>query len=130
MCRTPIIPAPEQAVARHKRFGEGNHKAEGVLRDRLAIGFGRIHHRDAARGGRRHVHVVITDTVAADDPQPGGGGNHVGGEAGGPQHDHGSVREQRLHRFLAGVGRDNHRAGGTQERYAAVVDRLDDKDVG
>ena len=49
---------------------------------------------------------------------------------GGPQHDHGGVREQRLHRFLAGVGRNNHRASGTQERDATVVDRLDDKDLG
>ena len=66
-----IISAPEQAVARHNLFGEGDHEAEGVLRDRLAIGFGRIHHRDTARGGRRYVHVVIPDAVAADDPQPG-----------------------------------------------------------
>ena len=101
-----------------------------MLRDRLAIGFGRIHHRDAAGGGGCHVHVVVPDAVAADDPQPRSGGNHVGREPGGPQHDHGGVREQWLHRFLAGVGRDNHRAGCTQERYAAVVDRLDDKDVG
>ena len=101
-----------------------------MLGDRLAIGFGRIHHRDAARGGGCHVHVVIPDAVAADDPQPGGGGNHVGREPSGPQHDHGGVGEQGLHRFVAGVGRDNHRAGGTQEGDAAVVDRLDDKDVG
>ena len=124
-----VIAAPEQAVAGHKLFGEGDHEAKGVLRDRFAIGFGRIHDRDAARGGGCYVHVVIADAVAADDAQPGGGGDHVGGEPGGAQDDDGGVGEQGLHRFRAGVGRDNDGAGGAQEGDAAVVDRLDDKDL-
>jgi hypothetical protein len=38
-----------------------------VLDRRHEVGRGRVDHQDAALGGRSHIHVVDTDTGAADD---------------------------------------------------------------
>ena len=79
-----VIAAPEQAVAGHKLFGEGDHEAKGVLRDRFAIGLGRIHDRDAAGGGGCDVHVYRSRRRGGRRRGAGGAAAIIsGGEAGG-----------------------------------------------
>ena len=60
---------------------------DGVLGGGDVAAAGRVHHHDAALGGRVDVDVVDADAGAADDAQLVGPRDHVGGHLGGAADD-------------------------------------------
>ena len=43
-----------------------NHERDGVLRRRDVVAFRRVHHHDAAVGGRRHIDVIHANARSPD----------------------------------------------------------------
>ena len=71
------LPALHRRGRLRDRAGEREQHADRVLGGGDVVAAGRVHHHDAAPGGRVDVDVVDADAGAADDAQPLGGGDHL-----------------------------------------------------
>ena len=110
--------------------GEGKDHREGVLGRGHGVAARRVHHHDAALGGRRSVHVVQAGPCPSDDPELVGGGDDLGRHFRPAPNDQPFVVLDLTEQFVLGhLGLDVHgQTGLLEDLHPLLGEVVADKD--
>ena len=115
------VAAPEHPVHIGKVPGAGHNHEHGVLRRRIYVADGGVHHLNAPLGGRFHVDAVQPDALLANGLQAGAGVHHRGAHPVGPGEDGRGLLPPNLFdpRAFAGAFGHNHFQPGSPQQFLA-----------